>query len=133
MKIKWNRKAWPIDLQKVAFLIFLKNRRLFCKNDVKYISIQNIHYAHLWMLKTWPSLISRNVFFFCFSFFQILTFLKFSSNPYFIWNLERFNFDESLYKPSRQWLGWQFTGGPKSITSRPKNWILQIVLLFVSS
>ena len=54
----------------------------------------------------WPSLFFR-IFFFNFDVFAI--FLKY----YFIWNLKRSYSDESLYEPSRQWPGWQFTGGPK--------------------
>ena len=38
-------------------------------------------------------------------------------------------FFESLYEPSRQWRGWQLTGGPElthwrpKVNGRPKNWL----------
>ena len=74
--------------------------RLMSYEDLK------IHSVHHLMGNKWSS------FIFGFSFFEF-GFWIFSWNPYFIWNLRRFHFDESLYEPSRQWLGWQFTGGPK--------------------
>ena len=52
---------------------------------------------------------------------------------YFLFIVSHWKLYESLYEPFRQWLGWQLTGGSRSITWRRKIWILQIVLLFVSS
>ena len=104
-----GRKVCPNDFSKTSclwncekivlvfsFFIFLKNSNefqnilMFFKPFGTVWSAQQISMIDFWKHRV-------------FSFFLI-----------FLWLfLEFHHFDKSLYEPSRQWLGWQFTGGPK--------------------
>ena len=100
-------KSWTGRLAKSHFL-----NKLFFFDFFKQ-SFKTYFYFKIWL---WASLNVQNLIiihfrkcFFCFKFW----FFAFSWNLYIFWGLKPFHFNESLYEASRQWLGWQFTGGPK--------------------
>ena len=139
IQIKWNRKVGPVDLQTIYFsehlilFVFVKIRKSHPEFSDWVSSIFGCSkHHHLWLS-----------IFFCFR-----TNISFSGhfskfqNRFSVYNL--FYLNESLYEPFRQWLGWQFTGGPKwcfrwhwgaevSGAWPLRNWFLKIFLQFVLS
>ena len=115
MKLRWNRKGGPFDFRKMSFF---ENFRKCSKHQWYVLNRSNIDYLSYFE----HSEVVRSVF-------EVRNID--SRKLHFLKNLEksshfeiRFRIDfpivlyifflhESLYEPSRQWLGWQFTGGPK--------------------
>ena len=110
MKIEWNRKVGVVDFQESYFLKHSKIFDLFLKIQHSYSGFFNFICEHFWMLEKSAPLIFEHVFFS--GNFDIFTFLH-TFEMTVIFNC--FYFNNGVYEPFRQWLGGQFTGGPKFI------------------
>ena len=111
MKTEWNRKVGPYDFRKFHFSKFSKIWIFLFISENHVMDIQ---------INSWASLNGRKIIIIYFrKYFLVSKFCHFQifKNAWFE-ILNHFCFNESLYEPFRQWLGWQFTGGSKSINQK---------------
>ena len=129
LKIIKNRKGVPLTpICKFSFstlnwpLRFLETQFLKCWIDFMQNGV--LKYLCWWVFTKFEKL--QKCFFFLTIFDLYSESLRKQSNSF-----ADQTFFESLYEPSRQWLGWQFTGGHKSITWQHWKRFLRILLQFV--